>query len=74
MNGPKFHVKCRTRDTEGVLAVVKKAPKHRGTNIWYADSPEDLEWIVKQSELPSFVDRLLRSDVDAIQVWKAGWK
>jgi hypothetical protein len=74
MNGPKFHVKCRTRDATQVLAVVKKTPKHRGTNIWYADSPEDLEWIVKQSELPSFVDRLLRSDVDAIQVWKVGWK
>ena len=70
MNGSHFHVYARTHDLKSVLEAVKKQPKLQQDAYWYANRPIEVRWVVKQSELLKFVERLLRCDVEEVAVTK----
>ena len=74
MNGSKCRIECITPEADEVLKIVKKQPKRRGSTKWYADPVEEMEWVVKQSELHSFAARLLRSNSPVIIIRQEGWK
>ena len=70
MNGSHFHVYARTHVSDEVVEAMKKRPKSVKQTYWWDGRPDYVHWVVKQSELSRFVDRLQRCDIEELTVSK----
>jgi hypothetical protein len=70
MNGSHFHVYAKAHDSASVLEIMKKRPKSVKQSYWWDSRPDYVHWVLKQSELARFVERLQRCDIEELTVTK----